>query len=43
VKVTTDEVYEHGRWQRRIAGEDMSARYNEFGLDDRLNITLLCM
>jgi hypothetical protein len=43
MKATSDEVYEHGRWRRRIASEDMSTRYNEFGLDDRLNITLLCM
>jgi hypothetical protein len=42
-KATTDEVYEHGRWRRRIGGEDMSTRYNEFGLDDRLHLTLLCM
>jgi hypothetical protein len=42
-KATVDEIYEHGRWRRRISGEDMSTRYNEFGLDDRLNITLLCM
>jgi hypothetical protein len=43
LKASTDEVYEHGRWRRRIGGEDMSTRYNEFGLDDRLHITLLCM
>jgi hypothetical protein len=42
-KATLDEVYEHGRWRRKISAENMPTRYNEFGLDDRLNITLLCM
>jgi len=42
-KATADEVYEHGRWRRKIGVENMPTRYNEFGLDDRLNITLLCM
>jgi hypothetical protein len=42
-KATSDEVYEHGRWSRKISAENMPTRYNEFGLDDRLNIILLCM
>jgi hypothetical protein len=42
-KATSDEVYEHGRWRQRISRENMPARYNEFALDDRINITLLCM
>jgi hypothetical protein len=42
-QATTDEVYEHGRWRKRINRETMATRYNEFSLDDRLNITLLCM
>jgi hypothetical protein len=42
-QATSDEVYEHGRWRKRISRENMATRYNEFSLDDRLNITLLCM
>lgn len=42
-KATPDEVYEHGRWRKRISRENMPTRYNEFGIDDRVNITLLCM
>jgi hypothetical protein len=42
-QATPDEVYEHGRWTRRISKENMPTRYNEFTLEDRLNITLLCM
>jgi hypothetical protein len=42
-KATPDEVYEHGRWRQRIGRENMPTRYNEFTLDDRINITLLCM
>jgi integrase len=40
---TPDEVYEHGRWTRRISTENMPTRYNEYSLADRVNITLLCM
>jgi hypothetical protein len=42
-QATPDEVYEHGRWTRRISKENMPTRYNEFTLEDWLNITLLCM
>jgi hypothetical protein len=42
-QASPDEVYEHGRWRRRIAHENMLTRYNEYGLDDWINITLLCM
>jgi hypothetical protein len=42
-KATPDEVYEHGRWRQRIGRENMPTRYNEFTIDDRINITLLCM
>jgi hypothetical protein len=42
-QATPDEVYEHGRWQHRIAWENMPTRYNEFSIEDRINITLLCM
>jgi len=42
-QATADEVYEHGRWTRRISKENMPTRYNEYSLADRVNITLLCM
>jgi hypothetical protein len=42
-QATPDEVYEHGRWTRRVSTENMPTRYNEFTLEDHLNITLLCM
>jgi hypothetical protein len=42
-QATPEEVYEHGRWRRRMAKENMPTRYNEYGLDDRINLTLLCM
>jgi hypothetical protein len=37
------EVYEHGRWRRQGASEDMPAHYNQWALPDRLAVTLLCM
>jgi hypothetical protein len=40
---TSHEVYEHGRWRRKGGSEDMPAHYNQWGLPDRLAITLLCM
>jgi len=42
-KASTDEIYEHGRWERRLDSENMPTRYNEYGLDDRITITLCCM
>jgi hypothetical protein len=44
-KATDTEIYEHGRWTRRrdSTGEDMPATYNQWGLAERLAITLLCM
>jgi hypothetical protein len=43
LKATDIEVYEHGRWAHKLSKESMPARYNEFGLEDRVQITLLCM
>jgi hypothetical protein len=40
---TPDEVYEHGRWTKRMSKENMPTRYNEYELSDRINLTLLCM
>jgi hypothetical protein len=42
-KATPDEIYEHGRWNFKINKEDMATRYNEYGIDDRIHITLTCM
>jgi hypothetical protein len=44
-RATDTEVYEHGRWANRRdgSGEDMAATYNQWGLVERLAITLLCM
>jgi hypothetical protein len=42
-QATDSEVYEHGRWSHKISKESMPTRYNEFSLEDRLNLTLLCM
>jgi hypothetical protein len=43
LKATPAEVYEHGRWTVKQSKENMPTRYNEFTLDDRINLTLLCM
>ena len=43
LKATPAEVYEHGRWTVKQSKENMPTRYNEYALDDRINITLLCM
>jgi hypothetical protein len=42
-QATPDEIYEHGRWNKRISKENMATRYNEYELSDRINLTLLCM
>jgi len=42
-QATDIEVYEHGRWTIKLSKENMPTRYNEFALEDRLNLTLLCM
>jgi hypothetical protein len=44
-KATPTEVYEHGRWTNRRdqKGEDMVALYNQWGVTERLAITLACM
>ena len=42
-KATRDEVYEHGRWNVPISSEDMPTRYNEYAIEDRINITCMCM
>jgi hypothetical protein len=44
-KATPTEVYEHGRWTNRRdqKAEDMAALYNQWGVTERLAITLACM
>jgi hypothetical protein len=42
-EATSYEVYEHGRWERKGASENMPAHYNQWALPDRLAVTLLCM
>jgi hypothetical protein len=43
LKATDTEVYEHGWWKVKLSKENMPTRYNEFALDNRVNLTLLCM
>ena len=43
LQATPAEVYEHGRWTVKQSKENMPTRYNELTLDDRINLTLLCM
>jgi hypothetical protein len=38
---TPEEVYEHGHWRHWIARENMPTHYNEFSIEDQINITLL--
>jgi hypothetical protein len=42
-RATESEIYEHGRWSKSQAGESMPQRYNQWGLDERVGITLFCM
>jgi hypothetical protein len=44
-KATDDEIYEHGRWTKRRdrKGEAIAALYNQWGLIERLAITIFCM
>lgn len=42
-KATPAEVYEHGRWRKPRASESAPTMYREWGLWDRLQITLFCM
>jgi hypothetical protein len=42
-KATPEEVNEHGRWRRQRQSEPMAEQYRQWGLADRLAVTLLCM
>ena len=41
-KADETEVYEHGRWRRRRASENMPTAYREWTLRERIAITLYC-
>jgi hypothetical protein len=42
-KATNTEIVEHGRWRRRMGGEDMPTHYNQWDVVDRAAITTLSM
>ena len=42
-KASDLQVIEHGRWKTRHRGESMTVHYNEWDLNDRVQITWLCM
>jgi hypothetical protein len=42
-RATDPEIYEHGRWSKSDGGESMPRRYNQWALDERIGVTLLCM
>jgi hypothetical protein len=42
-KATPMEVYEHGRWRKRRAGEPIDIMYQQWNHFDRLQLTLCCM
>ena len=41
-KASKDQVYEHGRWRRRRATEAIDKQYDEWTIQDRIQITLFC-
>jgi hypothetical protein len=41
-KATTDQVYEHGRWERKRSGERIDVIYREWTTRDRVKITFYC-
>ena len=42
-KARKDELYEHGRWTKKLTSEDMHIHYREWGIPERITLTLLCM
>ena len=42
-KATKEEVTEHARWRKSRAQLDMPGQYLGLSLDDRIDVTLLCM
>ena len=43
VTTTPSAMSENRRWTAKQSKENMPTRYNEYALDDRINLTLLCM
>jgi hypothetical protein len=41
-KATIDQVYEHGRWERKRSGERIDVIYREWTTRDRVKITFYC-
>jgi hypothetical protein len=41
-KATQDQVYEHGRWRKRRSSEPIDKQYDEWTIQDRIQITLFC-
>jgi hypothetical protein len=39
---TPDQVYEHGRWRRKRSTEAIDKQYDEWTVQDRIQITLYC-
>jgi hypothetical protein len=42
-KASPEEVYEHGRWEKKQDNESMPRRYNQWDLSDRIPVTYFCM
>jgi hypothetical protein len=42
-KASPEEVYEHGRWEKKQDNESMSRRYNQWDLSDHIPVTYFCM
>jgi hypothetical protein len=42
-KASPEEVYEHGRWEKKQDNETMPRRYNQWDLSDRICVTYFCM
>jgi hypothetical protein len=42
-KASAEEVYEHGRWEKKQDNESMPRRYNQWDLSDRICVTYFCM
>lgn len=42
MKASPDQVYEHGRWERKRSGEKIDVVYREWTIRDRVKITFYC-
>jgi hypothetical protein len=41
-KATPEQIYEHGRWERKRSGEKIDVMYREWTISDRIAITFYC-